>query len=234
MIETIEQRATDTVVSVQDLRVRYGDTLAVDDISLTIRRGEIFGILGPNGAGKTTTVECIGGLRTPDEGTISVLGLDPRRTATSCASASASSCRTRSCPTSCGSARRLNCSPRSTPTRPTRATAGAARPDREARRLASRSLSGGQKQRLSIALALIGRRSWRSSTSSTTGLDPQARRETWKLIEAVRDDGRHGAAGHALHGGGRAPLRPRRAAAPRPVTLSTLQLRWPPATPASG
>jgi ABC-type Fe3+/spermidine/putrescine transport system ATPase subunit len=78
MTETIEQRAVDTVVSVQDLRVRYGATVAVDGISLNIRRGEIFGILGPNGAGKTTTVECIGGLRTPDEGTISVLGLDAR------------------------------------------------------------------------------------------------------------------------------------------------------------
>ncbi len=75
----MNHRAVDTVVSVQDLRVRYGATVAVDGISLNIRRGEIFGILGPNGAGKTTTVECIGGLRTPDEGTISVLGLDARR-----------------------------------------------------------------------------------------------------------------------------------------------------------
>src|SRR3984885_16096892 len=65
------------VVSIERLRVRYGDTLAVDDISLAINRGEIFGILGPNGAGKTTTVECIGGLRRPDAGSINVLGLDP-------------------------------------------------------------------------------------------------------------------------------------------------------------
>ena len=72
-------RATETIISVRDLRVRYGSTIAVDGVSLDIRRGEIFGILGPNGAGKTTTVECIGGLRTPDEGTISVLGLDARR-----------------------------------------------------------------------------------------------------------------------------------------------------------
>src|ERR1700729_4503901 len=76
MTETIEQRAVDTVVSVQDLRVRYGSTVAVDGVSLSIRRGEIFGILGPNGAGKTTTVEVIGGLRRPDSGSISVLGLD--------------------------------------------------------------------------------------------------------------------------------------------------------------
>src|ERR1700733_13299241 len=66
----------DEVVSIQRLRVRYGDTIAVDDVSLSIKRGEIFGILGPNGAGKTTTVECVGGLRQPDGGKISVLGLE--------------------------------------------------------------------------------------------------------------------------------------------------------------
>ena len=73
------QTSTDVVVSVTNLRVRYGDTLAVDDVSLSINRGEIFGILGPNGAGKTTTVEAIGGLRRPDGGSISVLGLDAVR-----------------------------------------------------------------------------------------------------------------------------------------------------------
>ena len=67
----------DEVVSVQDLRVTYGDTVAVDNVSFAVRRGEIFGILGPNGAGKTTTVECIGGLRHPDSSHISVLGSAP-------------------------------------------------------------------------------------------------------------------------------------------------------------
>jgi ABC-2 type transport system ATP-binding protein len=68
-----------TVVDVQGLHKQYGPTVAVDDISLQVQEGEIFGILGPNGAGKTTTVECIEGLRTADRGEISVLGLDPRR-----------------------------------------------------------------------------------------------------------------------------------------------------------
>ena len=77
--KTRTQTATEVVVSVDHLRVRYGDTLAVDDVSLSINRGEIFGILGPNGAGKTTTVEAIGGLRRPDGGSISVLGLDALR-----------------------------------------------------------------------------------------------------------------------------------------------------------
>src|SRR6185437_11971498 len=65
------------VIEVRSLRKTYGDTVAVDDISFTVAEGEIFGILGPNGAGKTTTVECIEGLRKPDGGEISVLGLDP-------------------------------------------------------------------------------------------------------------------------------------------------------------
>jgi ABC-2 type transport system ATP-binding protein len=68
-----------SVIEVQHLRKSYGDTLAVNDVSFTVEEGEIFGILGPNGAGKTTTVESIVGLREPDDGTISVLGLDPRR-----------------------------------------------------------------------------------------------------------------------------------------------------------
>lgn len=66
------------VIEVAGLRKRYGDTVAVDDVSLTVDEGEIFGILGPNGAGETTAVECVIGLRRPDAGSIRVLGLDPR------------------------------------------------------------------------------------------------------------------------------------------------------------
>src|SRR5258708_4750612 len=65
-------------ISVQHLRKTYGDIVAVDDVSFEVQPGEIFGILGPNGAGKTTTVESLMGLRRPDSGRISVLGLDPR------------------------------------------------------------------------------------------------------------------------------------------------------------
>jgi len=67
------------VIEVERLRKRYGDTIAVDDVSFAVEQGEIFGILGPNGAGKTTTVESIVGLRAPDSGDVRVLGLDPRR-----------------------------------------------------------------------------------------------------------------------------------------------------------
>src|SRR4029078_5343857 len=68
-----------TVIEVTDLVKRYGAQTAVDGVSFSVEQGEIFGILGPNGAGKTTTVESIAGLRTPDSGTIRVLGRDPRR-----------------------------------------------------------------------------------------------------------------------------------------------------------
>jgi ABC-2 type transport system ATP-binding protein len=67
------------VIEVDHLHKRYGETVAVQDVSFTVNDGEIFGILGPNGAGKTTTVECIEGLCVPDRGSIRVLGLDPRR-----------------------------------------------------------------------------------------------------------------------------------------------------------
>ena len=69
------------VISVSHLGKRYGSTVAVDDVSLEVYKGEIFGLIGPNGAGKTTTMECVEGLRKADQGTISVLGLDPRRDA---------------------------------------------------------------------------------------------------------------------------------------------------------
>ncbi len=68
----------DAVIEVDGLRKTYGTTVAVDDLSFTVGRGEIFGILGPNGAGKTTTVESLAGLRRPDRGRVRVLGLDPQ------------------------------------------------------------------------------------------------------------------------------------------------------------
>ena len=69
------------VISISHLAKRYGATVAVDDVSLEVMRGEIFGLIGPNGAGKTTTMECVQGSRRADRGTISVLGLDPQRDA---------------------------------------------------------------------------------------------------------------------------------------------------------
>ena len=67
------------VIQVSAVRKTYGRTVAVDDVSFDVLQGEIFGLIGPNGAGKTTTMECVEGLRVPDRGSISVLGLDPAR-----------------------------------------------------------------------------------------------------------------------------------------------------------
>ena len=67
------------VIDVSGIRKTYGTTVAVDEVSFDVRQGEIFGLIGPNGAGKTTTMECVEGLRAPDRGAISVLGLDPVR-----------------------------------------------------------------------------------------------------------------------------------------------------------
>ncbi|WP_433720125.1 ABC transporter ATP-binding protein [Actinoplanes sp. CA-051413] len=176
-----------TVITVDHLQKRYGDTVAVRDVSFIVERGEIFGVLGPNGAGKTTTVESIAGLRTPDAGTITVLDRDPRDP----------------------ELRRLVGVQLQESQLAEKMTAGEALELYAAfypepadwRRLADElglgsklttrygKLSGGQKQRLSIALALIGNPAIAILDELTTGLDPQARRDTWELVESVRDRG---------------------------------------------
>jgi ABC-2 type transport system ATP-binding protein len=183
------ERATDVVVAVHDLRVRYGETVAVDGVSLDIRRGEIFGVLGPNGAGKTTTVECIAGLRTPDEGAISVLGLDVRRDRAALRERVGIQLQSSELPDKLRvvEALELFAAFYEDPADPAELSAMLGLTDKLHTRFAN--LSGGQKQRLSIALALIGRPQLAILDELTTGLDPQARRETWKLIESVRDSG---------------------------------------------
>jgi ABC-2 type transport system ATP-binding protein len=176
-----------TVIEVKDLRKRYGSTVAVRDVSFTVERGEIFGILGPNGAGKTTTVECIAGLRTPDAGSITVLGRSPhdhelRRLV--------------------GVQLQESQLPDKMSVREALELYSAFYPDPVDWRALARELglgeklgtryaklSGGQKQRLSIALALIGDPQVAVLDELTTGLDPQARRDTWGLIEQIRDRG---------------------------------------------
>ena len=177
------------VVSIERLRVRYGDTLAGDDVSLSINRGEIFGILGPNGAGKTTTVECIGGLRRPDAGEIRVLGLEvpghrkelrPQVGIQLQASELPDKLRV-------GEAVDLFASFYRDARDPDELLQRLGLEDKRHTRFVN--LSGGQRQRLSIALALVGRPQLAILDELTTGLDPAARRETWKLIEGVRDQG---------------------------------------------
>jgi ABC-2 type transport system ATP-binding protein len=177
------------VVAVDNLRVRYGSMLAVDGVSLSIRRGEIFGILGPNGAGKTTTVECIGGLRDADAGEIRVLGLDARTERDALRRRVGIQLQTSELPDKLcvEEALELFASFYDTPDDPERLMELLGLTEKRHTRFAN--LSGGQRQRLSIALALIGRPEVAILDELTTGLDPQARRETWRLIEGIRDQG---------------------------------------------
>ena len=177
------------VIEVQHLHKRYGETVAVDDVSFTVEEGEIFGILGPNGAGKTTTVECVEGLRTPDGGRISVLGLDPRRDRAELTQQLGVQLQDSQLPERLrvAEALRLYSSFYAEPAdwRALMATLGLA--GKSSTRFGK--LSGGQKQRLSIALALVGSPRVAVLDELTTGLDPQARRDTWALIEDVRSRG---------------------------------------------
>jgi ABC-2 type transport system ATP-binding protein len=187
--ECREDHRMPAVIEVQNLHKSYGDTVAVDDVSFTVQEGEIFGILGPNGAGKTTTVECVEGLRRPDRGEISVLGLDPRRDRAELTERLGVQLQDGELPDRLrvGEALALYGSFYRAP--------ADRRALMDALGLAGKSstrygkLSGGQKQRLSIALALIGNPRVAVLDELTTGLDPQARRDTWQLIEDVRSRG---------------------------------------------
>jgi len=177
------------VIEVRNLHKTYGDTVAVDDVSFTVHEGEIFGILGPNGAGKTTTVECVEGLRTANRGEISVLGLDPRRDRAELTQQLGVQLQDSQLPDRLKVAEALDLysSFYRAPAdwRTLMDVLGLA--DKAGTRF--KKLSGGQKQRLSIALALVGNPRVAVLDELTTGLDPQARRDTWELIEGVRDRG---------------------------------------------
>jgi ABC-2 type transport system ATP-binding protein len=178
------------VVSVSNLRKTYGSLVAVDDVSFTVDEGEIFGLLGPNGAGKTTTMECVEGVRSPDGGTIEVLGFDPGDRATDLLNRigvqlqeaqlqkrikvwEAVDLWTSLFPRTVDGERLLD-------------ELGLAK-KRNAKFM---NLSGGQKQRLFIALALINDPELVFLDELTTGLDPQARRTIWDLVLGIRDQGK--------------------------------------------
>ena len=178
-----------TVIEVQHLHKKYGDTAAVDDVSFTVHEGEIFGILGPNGAGKTTTVECVEGLRKPDLGQISVLGLDPRRDRAELTQRLGTQLQDSQLPDKLrvAEALRLYSSFYRAPADWHALMDVLGLADKAKTRFGK--LSGGQKQRLSVALALVGSPRVAVLDELTTGLDPQARRGTLELIEGVRDRG---------------------------------------------
>ncbi len=180
---------SDTVISVRHLRKAYGPKVAVRDVSFEVARGEIFGILGPNGAGKTTTVETLVGLRGADGGTVRVLGHDPQTDPEPVRLQVGVQLQESSLPAKITviEALRLYAAFYPDPADPEELLRVLGLDDR--RDTAYDNLSGGQKQRLSIALALVGNPAIAVLDELTTGLDPQARRDTWRLIEQVRDRG---------------------------------------------
>lgn len=174
------------VVELNGLTKRYGNTTVVDDVTLHVERGEIFGILGTNGAGKTTSVECAQGLRRPDAGNVRVLGLDPVSDRTALAGRVGSQLQDSNLP------ERLKVEEAVWLFANSRASAQKIMSEWELTEIARKpfgALSGGQRQRLFLALALLNEPEVVFLDELTQGLDPDARRTVWDLIEKVRATG---------------------------------------------
>ncbi|CAN5657300.1 MAG: ABC transporter ATP-binding protein [Actinomycetota bacterium] len=181
--------ANDTAVAVEELTKRYGGRTVVDAVSLRVDAGAVVALLGPNGAGKTTTVECIAGFRTPDAGTVQVLGADPRADRDEVMARMGVMLQEGGTYQAATPREMLRLYAALYP-HPLDIDAllerlGLTEPAR--RRI--RTLSGGQKQRLNLALALVGRPSVLLLDEPTSGMDPQARLDAWDLVRELRDDG---------------------------------------------
>jgi ABC-2 type transport system ATP-binding protein len=176
-------------ISVTHLKKKYGSTIAIDDVSFSVNEGEIFGLLGPNGAGKTTTVECIVGLRHQDSGTIEVLGEDPQTHKEDLHPIVGVQLQSSSFPDKLKVREILDLyqSFYTTPANPVELATSLGLDTKLDTYY--KDLSGGQKQRLSLALALIGQPKVAILDEMTTGLDPQARLDTWKVIEKIKSKG---------------------------------------------
>jgi ABC-2 type transport system ATP-binding protein len=173
-------------IAVEGLVKCYGARRVVDGLSFTVPAGTVFALLGPNGAGKTTTVECLEGFRTPDGGSVRVLGLDPVAG------------RDRLTPRMGVMLQEGGAYQSATPLEMLRLFTRFYPDPLDPRELLElvgltasaharyRSLSGGQKQRLNLALALVGRPEVVLLDEPTAGMDPQARQATWRLIRELR------------------------------------------------
>jgi ABC-2 type transport system ATP-binding protein len=176
-------------VSVDGLVMRYGDKLAVDGLSLTVEQQTITAVLGPNGAGKTTTLETCEGYRTPQQGSVRVLGLDPVRQRSELhprigvmlqGGGAWSGVRAMEMLRHMA---KLHAHPLDVDMLAERIGLG------DCGRTPYRRLSGGQQQRLALALALVGRPEVVFVDEPTAGMDPAVRRTTWELLEELRADG---------------------------------------------
>ncbi len=179
------------MIEVAGIRKTYGKLVAVDDVSFDVKEGEIFGLIGPNGAGKSTSMECVEGIRLPDRGKITVLGLDPRRDVYALQERIGvqlqqaqlqKRIKVREAMQLWASLYRKK--PETTEL--LLEQLGLA----EKREAWFMTLSGGQKQRLFIALALVNDPEVVFLDELTTGLDPQARRAIWDLVRGIRDRGK--------------------------------------------
>lgn len=178
-----------TAIEAIGLQKKYAGVVAVADVSLTIHTGEVFGVLGANGAGKTTTMEMIAGLRTPDSGLIRVLGLDPQRDRAKLRQVLGVQLQEATLHGALTVAELIGLYrsfyPRPRPAAELIELVGLT----EQQRTRFELLSGGQQQRLSIALALAGRPRVVILDELSTGLDPRARRQIWRTVEQLREDG---------------------------------------------
>jgi len=178
------------VIRVKDLRKIYSGTPAVDGVSFEVEKGEIFGLLGPNGAGKTTTVEMIEGLRTTDSGSISILGMDQAKNPQQIKEQIGIQLQIPSLLPLLNVEEIIDlfggvykkCLP-------TKQLIKMVSLD-DSSKVLSKNLSGGQAQRLSVAMALVNDPQIVFLDEPSTGLDPQARRNLWSVIEEMREQGK--------------------------------------------
>ena len=180
----------DPVVRVRGLVKRYGDLVAVDGIDFDVARGEVFALLGPNGAGKTTTVEILEGLRAPDAGSATVLGVDVATGADRIKPRIGVSLQTAALYPKLTVTELIDLFASFYPTaRPTSELIDLLELG-ERRDARTQELSGGQRQRLSVALALVNDPELIFLDEPTTGLDPAARRALWDLVLDLKAKGR--------------------------------------------
>ena len=182
--------SADPVIRVRGLTKRYGDIQAVDGIDFDVAKGEIFGLLGPNGAGKTTTVEILEGLREPDGGEVSVLGVNVARDADAIKPRIGVSLQTAALYPKLTVTELIDLFRSFYPkSRPTKDVMDALELG-ERHNARSQDLSGGQRQRLAVALSLVNDPELVFLDEPTTGLDPAARRSLWDIVEGLKADGR--------------------------------------------
>ena len=179
-----------TVVKVEGLHKAYSETVAVDTMSFEVQEGEIFGMVGPNGAGKTTTIECLEGLRKPDQGQVTVLGVDPQHDAHFLHLHCGMQLQQSNLPERMKVWEALDLYSSFYPKAASWEELLVQLGLEEKRNAPFAKLSGGQKQRLFIALALLPDPQLIFLDELTTGLDPQARHAIWDLITQVRSRGK--------------------------------------------